>query len=177
VGAETVARLARDGLEIGPLEHPAGPDGPHTAFVSDPDGYRIELVQLATGAPGRDHRSRLPSRTARTVRRGDTVNQPIRLYMSMSLDGYIAGPDDRSGQELGAGGGRLFNWLDDRLAPGVNGQVYSELMATGAVMSGRRTFELAGRCGRRPPRRRTDPRAHPPHRGRRRPAGQHDIPH
>ena len=26
---------------------------------------------------------------------------PIRLYMSMSLDGYIAGPDDRAGQELG----------------------------------------------------------------------------
>ena len=51
------------------------------------------------------------------------------------------------GQELGAGGGRLLNWLDDRLAPGVNGQVYSELMATGAVMPGRRTFELAGRWG------------------------------
>ena len=75
------------------------------------------------------------------------MNQPIRLYMSMSLDGYIAGPGDRSGQEFGAGGGRLFNWLDDRLAPGVNGQVCSELMATGAVMSGRRTFELAGRWG------------------------------
>ena len=39
---------------------------------------------------------------------------PIRLYMSMSLDGYIAGPDDRAGQELGRDGGRLFNWLDDR---------------------------------------------------------------
>ncbi len=48
---ETVARLARDGLEIGPLEHPAGPDGPHTAFVSDPDGYRIELVQWPPGHP------------------------------------------------------------------------------------------------------------------------------
>ncbi len=71
----------------------------------------------------------------------------IRLYMSMSLDGYIAGPDDRAGQELGRGGGRLFNWLDDRNAPGVNGTVYGELMATGAVISGRRTFELAGRWG------------------------------
>lgn len=72
---------------------------------------------------------------------------PIRLYMSMSLDGFIAGPDDRPGQELGRGGGRLFNWLDDRDAPGVNGDVYRELMATGAVISGRRTFELAGRWG------------------------------
>lgn len=70
---------------------------------------------------------------------------PIRLYMSMSLDGFIAGPDDTTGQEMGQGGFRLFNWLDDRLEPGVNGQVYAEAMATGAVISGRRTFELARR--------------------------------
>ena len=67
------------------------------------------------------------------------------LYMSMSLDGFIAGPDDRAGQGLGRNGGRLFNWLDDRMSPGPNGQVFGELMATGAVISGRRTFELAGR--------------------------------
>jgi dihydrofolate reductase len=71
----------------------------------------------------------------------------IRLYMSMSLDGFIAGPDDRAGQELGRNGGRLFNWLDDRSSPGTNGQVFGELMATGAVISGRRTFELAGGWG------------------------------
>lgn len=70
---------------------------------------------------------------------------PVRLYMSMSLDGYIAGPDDRPGQELGRGGGRLFNWLDDRESAGPSGQVYGEALATGAVISGRRTFELAGR--------------------------------
>ena len=73
------------------------------------------------------------------------MNCPIRLYMSMSLDGHIAGPDDRPGQELGRGGGRLFNWLDDRGSTGPSGQVYGEAMATGAVISGRRTFELAGR--------------------------------
>ncbi|WP_432478615.1 dihydrofolate reductase family protein [Nocardioides sp. GXQ0305] len=65
--------------------------------------------------------------------------------MSMSLDGYIAGPDDRPGQELGRGGGRLFNWLDERHGPGIDGQVYAEALDTGAVISGRRTFELAGR--------------------------------
>ena len=75
------------------------------------------------------------------------MTTPIRLYMSMSLDGYIAGPEDRPGQELGEGGGRLFDWLDDRLSPGSNGQVYSEASDTGAVISGRRTFELAGRWG------------------------------
>jgi dihydrofolate reductase len=73
------------------------------------------------------------------------MSGPTRLYMSMSLDGFIAGPDDKAGQELGRGGGRLFNWLDDRLKPGVNGQVYGEALATGAVIAGRRTFELAGR--------------------------------
>src|SRR5918995_1143760 len=69
----------------------------------------------------------------------------IVLYMSMSLDGFIAGPDDRPGQELGVNGGRLFDWLDDRDGAGVNGDVYREALATGAVISGRRTFELAGR--------------------------------
>jgi len=73
------------------------------------------------------------------------MNNPIRLYMSMSLDGFIAGPDDRPGQELGRDGGRLFNWLDDRESDGPSGQVYREALATGAVISGRRTFELAGR--------------------------------
>jgi len=65
--------------------------------------------------------------------------------MSLSVDGYIAGPDDRQGQELGRGGGRLFNRLDDRMSAGVNGQVFGELMSTGALISPRRTFELAGR--------------------------------
>jgi dihydrofolate reductase len=70
---------------------------------------------------------------------------PVGPYMSMSLDGYIAGPDDRPGQEFGPDGGRLFNWLDDRESNGPSGQVYREALATGAVISGRRTFELAGR--------------------------------
>ena len=50
------------------------------------------------------------------------MNPPIRLYMSMSLDGFITGPDDRPGQELGRDGGRLFNWMDDRMSDGPNGQ-------------------------------------------------------
>lgn len=73
------------------------------------------------------------------------MSGPTRLYMAMSLDGFIAGPDDRPGQELGRGGGRLFNWLDYRNEPGINGEIYAEALATGAVIAGRRTFELAGR--------------------------------
>ncbi|SOD97706.1 dihydrofolate reductase family protein [Blastococcus haudaquaticus] len=69
----------------------------------------------------------------------------VRLYMSMSLDGFISGPDDGPEQPLGVRGGRLFNWLDHRLEPGPSGQVYVEALDTGAVITGRRTFELAGR--------------------------------
>ncbi|MEU4822883.1 dihydrofolate reductase family protein [Actinomadura sp. NPDC023710] len=69
----------------------------------------------------------------------------IRLYMTISLDGYVAGPHDGPDAPLGTGGFRLFNWLDRRNDPGPSGQVYGEAMATRAVISGRRTYELAGR--------------------------------
>lgn len=71
----------------------------------------------------------------------------IRLDMTMSLDGFVAGPADDAQAPLGAGGFRLFNWLDLRDEPGPSGQVYSEAMATRAVIAGRRTYELAGHWG------------------------------
>jgi lactoylglutathione lyase len=49
--AAATARLARAGLEPGPVQCPAGPDGPRTAWIRDPDGYRIELVQWPPGHP------------------------------------------------------------------------------------------------------------------------------
>jgi dihydrofolate reductase len=69
----------------------------------------------------------------------------IRLDMTMSVDGYVAGPRDGAHAPMGIGGFRLFNWLDHRDEPGPHGKVYSELLATRAVISGRRTYELAGR--------------------------------
>jgi dihydrofolate reductase len=69
----------------------------------------------------------------------------IRLYMTMSLDGYVAGPDDGVDAPMGADGFRLFNWLDRRNEPGPSGQVFAESMATRAVIAGRRTYEHAGR--------------------------------
>ncbi len=67
--------------------------------------------------------------------------------MTMSLDGYIAGPDDGPDAPLGAGGFRLFNWLDKRNDPGPSGEVFAETLATRALISGRRTYELAGHWG------------------------------
>ena len=69
------------------------------------------------------------------------------LYMSMSLDGFIAGPNEGPDNGLGDGGHRLHDWvLTDDLA-GVNREVVDEAMATGAVVAGRGTFEPAGGWG------------------------------
>jgi lactoylglutathione lyase len=49
----TLDRLTAAGLEPGPPEFPAGPDGPKTAWLVDPDGYRIELVEWPADHPGK----------------------------------------------------------------------------------------------------------------------------
>jgi dihydrofolate reductase len=78
------------------------------------------------------------------------------LSMSMSLDGFIAGPNEGPGNGLGDGGERLHDWLSpERNAAsgvpgrpsGVNGRIFDEFMATGAVVAGRGTFEPAGGWG------------------------------
>ena len=79
------------------------------------------------------------------------------LYMSMSLDGFIAGPNEGPDNGLGDGGHRLHEWAFTGAAadpsgvpgrpPGVNGEVYDEMMSTGAVVAGRGTFEPAGGWG------------------------------
>lgn len=69
----------------------------------------------------------------------------IRLDMTVSVDGFVAGPHDGTDDPMGVGGFRLFNWLDRRDDPDENGQVFHEAMATRAVISGRRTYENAGR--------------------------------
>ncbi|HEY6876319.1 MAG TPA: VOC family protein [Candidatus Dormibacteraeota bacterium] len=45
----TIESISRAGLRPGPVERPGGPDGPQTAWLTDPDGYRIELVQWPPG--------------------------------------------------------------------------------------------------------------------------------
>jgi dihydrofolate reductase len=79
------------------------------------------------------------------------------LYMSMSLDGFIAGPNAGPGNGLGDGGERLHEWMHWRdvdpdsgipgRPAGVNGEIWDEVMATGAVVAGRGTFEPAGGWG------------------------------
>jgi dihydrofolate reductase len=81
------------------------------------------------------------------------------LYMSMSLDGFITGPNESPDNGLGDGGHRLHQWYfpgaeedDDFEAAvgrlrGANRQIYDESMSTGAIVAGRGTFEPAGGWG------------------------------
>ena len=77
------------------------------------------------------------------------------LYMSMSLDGFIAGPNETLDNGLGDGGHRLHEWAMPggvdleaiRRSGGVNGMIVDESMSTGAVVAGRGTFEPAGGWG------------------------------
>jgi dihydrofolate reductase len=74
------------------------------------------------------------------------------LDMSMSLDGYIAGPNDEPGNPGGDGFGRLHEWA---LGPdgefrrsGPDGELLNEMAATtGAVLAGRRTAEQVDHWG------------------------------
>jgi lactoylglutathione lyase len=49
--AATIRELAGAGLAPTPAETPGGSSGPRTSWLTDPDGYRIELVQWPPGHP------------------------------------------------------------------------------------------------------------------------------
>jgi dihydrofolate reductase len=76
----------------------------------------------------------------------------IVLDMSMSLDGFIAGPNNSTEHPLGVDGHRLHDWLNVgsgdpapfRPTAEPSAAVFDEVMATGAVIAGRHTYDLAG---------------------------------
>jgi len=47
--AATIDKLTQAGVAPGPVERPGGEDGPQILWLTDPDGYRIELVQWPAG--------------------------------------------------------------------------------------------------------------------------------
>jgi dihydrofolate reductase len=73
------------------------------------------------------------------------------LYMSVSLDGYIAGPNDHPGNPGGDGFMRLHEWFAPTgklVRPsGLAGEMWDDWNATGAALVGRRTAEQAGHWG------------------------------
>jgi dihydrofolate reductase len=76
----------------------------------------------------------------------------VVLSVSMSLDGFIAGPDVSVELGMGRGGERLHDWMFNKEpedggsrtpASDVDATVVREVFATtGAVVMGRRTFEV-----------------------------------
>lgn len=75
------------------------------------------------------------------------------LYMSMSLDGYIAGPNDEPGNPGGDDFMRLHEWFGgtsegEAVQPSESArQLIDEYEATGAVLVGRRTAEQVDHYG------------------------------
>ena len=78
----------------------------------------------------------------------------VLVELTMSLDGFIAGPDDGAQFPLGRGGEALFTWMsagppenevDPRIRPpDASMVVVNEWMTEyGAGISGRRTFDIA----------------------------------
>jgi dihydrofolate reductase len=70
----------------------------------------------------------------------------------MSLDGYIAGPNDEVGNPGGDGFDRLHEWFapggGEFVRPsGPAGELFDEMNAIGAVVTGRRTAEQADHWG------------------------------
>jgi dihydrofolate reductase len=89
----------------------------------------------------------------------------VRVELSMSLDGFIAGPNDSSENGLGDGGDALFNWYSngdtDFPLPGTDmvfkiSRVSADFLReswlmTGASVTGRRTFDITNGWGGVPP--------------------------
>ena len=82
--------------------------------------------------------------------------------ISTSVDGYVAGPDDRPGQGLGKGAERLHYWVfggpwtyenEPTGEPSGEGAAWLEHMMSriGSVVAGRATYDAAGGWGGRNP--------------------------
>jgi dihydrofolate reductase len=89
----------------------------------------------------------------------------VTTALSMSLDGFIAGPNDSAERPLGEGGERILAWYfsgdtDYEMPSGTmtfkvspqSAQLFQEVHRTiGAMVTGRRTFDIAnGWDGRHP---------------------------
>src|SRR5215204_475910 len=89
----------------------------------------------------------------------------VSTGLSMSLDGFIAGPNDGGERPLGDGGERLFAWYSggdtEYVLPGTemvfevspqSAEVLREAHSKmGAFVTGRRTFDIANGWGGSPP--------------------------
>ena len=89
----------------------------------------------------------------------------VRVELSMSLDGFIAGPNDSSEKGLGDGGDALFNWYSNgdtdfplrgtdmvfKISRVSADFLRESWLMTGASVTGRRTFDITNGWGGVPP--------------------------
>jgi dihydrofolate reductase len=89
----------------------------------------------------------------------------VMVELSMSLDGFVAGPNDGPENPLGDGGTRLFDWYSSGDTafplPGTDmvfkiSRASAELLQEewnklGAMVAGRRMFDIANAWGGKPP--------------------------
>jgi dihydrofolate reductase len=67
----------------------------------------------------------------------------VMSAMSMSLDGYVTGPNDSREFPLGIGGDRLHDWLDPTRNTPEDTALLDELVAgAGAIVMGRKSFDI-----------------------------------
>jgi dihydrofolate reductase len=82
----------------------------------------------------------------------------VTVSLTMSLDGYIAGPNDGNELPLGEGGAALFEWYFNGDTPSrhydrfklskSSAEVFdAEIGSCGAVVTGRRTYDITGGWG------------------------------
>lgn len=81
----------------------------------------------------------------------------VLVGLSISLDGFVAGPNDGPRNPLGDGGSALFKWWtagtepiggDERFSPPEKSRaVVEEMFSCGAIITGRRTFDMANGWG------------------------------
>ncbi|TQS71857.1 dihydrofolate reductase [Ornithinibacillus gellani] len=82
----------------------------------------------------------------------------VILDISISVDGFVAGPDDQQQQPLGKGGDALHDWLFSGDYPSrhndmfklsrINKDIFDrEIPNVGAMIVGRRTFDLVNGWG------------------------------
>src|SRR5215216_6798279 len=82
----------------------------------------------------------------------------VLVALTVSLDGYIAGPNDGNELPLGEGGEALFEWFFNGDTPSRHDDQFklskrsaevfdAGIDSCGAVVTGRRTYDIAGGWG------------------------------
>src|SRR4051812_31764277 len=66
----------------------------------------------------------------------------VYAELSMSLDGFITGPNVRVGNGMGDGGDRLHDWMFDAKTETDAAIVDEKVASTGAVVMGKRMFDV-----------------------------------